>query len=130
MSYSPDMLKYRVVILNRKTGTPSKWGKDGDGVEWEASQPIHADVTWAKGARAMNQGALDAYAVIEVRMYWNNVVTMRSRIVFEGHTYAILPETFHPDHMGNTIQFHCQMIVNDDNPSSSDIGPAESISDI
>ena len=131
MSYSPDLLKYRVIVLNRKQATTSKWGKDGEGVEWEASQPIRADVTWAKGARAMNQGALDAYGVVEVRMYWNNVVNMRSRIIFEGQTYNILPETFHPDHMSNTIQFHAQAILNDsENPSSSDIGPAESISDI
>ena len=131
MSYSPDLLKYRVIVLNRKQATSSKWGKDGEGVEWEASQPIRADVTWAKGVRAMNQGALDAYGVIEVRMYWNNVVNMRSRIIYDGQTYNILPETFHADHMENTIQFHAQVILNDsENPSSSDLGPAESISDI
>lgn len=131
MSYSPDLLKYRVIVLNRKQATSSKWGKDGEGVEWEASQPIRADVTWAKGVRAMNQGALDAYGVVEVRMYWNNVVNMRSRIIYDGQTYNILPETFHADHMENTIQFHAQVILNDsENPSSSDLGPAESISDI
>ena len=131
MSYSPDLLKYRVIVLNRKQATSSKWGKDGEGVEWEASQPIRADVTWAKGVRAMNQGALDAYGVVEVRMYWNNVVNMRSRIIFDGQLYNILPETFHADHMSNTIQFHAQVILNDsENPSSSDLGPAESISDI
>lgn len=129
--YSPDLLKYRVTVLNRKQATSSKWGKDGEGVEWEASQPIRADVTWAKGVRALNQGALDAYGVIEVRMYWNNVVNMRSRIIYDGQTYNILPETFHADHMENTIQFHAQVILNDsENPSSSDLGPAESISDI
>ena len=131
MSYSPDLLKYRVIVLNRKQATSSKWGKDGEGVEWEASQPIRADVTWAKGVRALNQGALDAYGVVEVRMYWNNVVNMRSRIIYDGQTYNILPETFHADHMENTIQFHAQVILNDsENPSSSDLGPAESISDI
>ena len=129
--YSPDLLKYRVIVLNRKQATSSKWGKDGEGVEWEASQPIRADVTWAKGVRALNQGALDAYGVVEVRMYWNNVVNMRSRIIYDGQTYNILPETFHADHMENTIQFHAQVILNDsENPSSSDLGPAESISDI
>ena len=120
-----------MIVLNRKQATSSKWGKDGEGVEWEASQPIRADVTWAKGVRALNQGALDAYGVIEVRMYWNNVVNMRSRIIYDGQTYNILPETFHADHMENTIQFHAQVILNDsENPSSSDLGPAESISDI
>ena len=131
MSYSPDILRQRVTILNRKQATTSKWGKDGEGVEWEATQPIRANVTWSKGVRAMNQGALDAYGVVIVRMYWNNVVTMRSRMIFDGQLYNILPETFHADHQENTIQFHAQVILNDsENPSSSDIGPAESISDI
>lgn len=132
MAYSPDMLKFMVVAQNRKTAVSSKWGKDGEGVEWTDSDPIRADVTWAKGVRAMNAGSIDVYGVIMIRMYWNDVVNERSRIIFDGHIYNILPETFHADHMENTIQFHAQMIVGDNtpSPSSSDIGPAESSSDI
>ena len=47
------------------------------------------------------------------RMRWNNIITERSRIQWQGKTYQILPETFNADRQGNTIQFLCQQIVND-----------------
>jgi hypothetical protein len=44
-------------------------------------------------------------------MDWNSVITMRSRISWNGDIYQILPETFHPDKQANTIQFNAQVIV-------------------
>jgi hypothetical protein len=61
----------------------------------------------------MNAGALDAYTVMEVRTRWTDKITMRSRVKFEGNVYQIIPETFHPDKMENTLQFHMQLVVND-----------------
>ena len=132
MAYSADILKHRVVILNRKAATTSKWGKDGEGVEWEASQPIRADVSWAKGVRAMNAGAIDVYGVVIVRMYWNDIVNMRSLMVYDGQKYQILAETFHANKMENTIQFHAQVIINDNQApvSSSELGPTGTHQDI
>ena len=39
----------------------------------------------------------------------------KNGITFEmdGNVYQIIPETFHPDKMENTLQFHMQLIVND-----------------
>ena len=113
MGYSAGLLNKRVVIMNRKEAVASKWGKDGSGVEWEQAGCVWANVEWAKGKAAMNAGALDAYGVVIVRMRWNNVITMRSRIQYDGQTYQILPETFHPDKQANTIQFHAQVIINE-----------------
>jgi len=114
MSYSSGFLKDRVTILNRKEAVQGKFGLDSAGIEWEiAACGIHANVDWQKGKTAMNAGALDAYGVKIVRMRWNNIVTERSRIQWQGRTYQILPETFNADRQGNTIQFLCQQIVND-----------------
>ena len=33
--------------------------------------------------------------------------------VFDNNVYQIIPETFHPDKMENTLQFHMQLVVND-----------------
>ena len=113
MAYTSGLLKRRVTILNRKEAQQGKFGLDSAGIEWENMGCVHANVDWQRGKTAMNAGALDSYGVKIVRMRWNNIVTERSRIQWQGKTYQILPETFNPDRQGNTIQFLCQQIVND-----------------
>lgn len=114
MAFTSGFLKDRITILNRKEAVQGKFGLDSAGIEWEiAACGIHANVDWQKGKSGMTAGALDAYGVKIVRMRWNNIVTERSRIQWQGKTYQILPETFNPDRQGNTIQFLCQQIVND-----------------
>ena len=113
MAYSTGILKHRVTILNRKEAQQGKFGLDSAGVEWENMGSVWADVDWQKGKSGMTAGALDAYGVKIVRMRWNNIITERSRIQWQGRTYQILPETFNADRQGNTIQFLAQQIVND-----------------
>ena len=113
MAYSSGMLDKLVTILNRKEAETSKFGLDGDGVKWEDTACVHANISWAKGMRSLNAGALDAYAVKQVRMRWTSDVTMRSRIKYEDQTYQILPETFNADRRANTIQFLMQGIINE-----------------
>ena len=113
MAYSTGILKDRVTILNRKDAVQGKFGLDSAGIEWEDMGSVWASVDWQKGKSGMTAGALDAYGVKIVRMRWNSIITERSRIQWQGKTYQILPETFNPDHQGNTIQFLCQQIVND-----------------
>ena len=113
MAYTAGFLKDLVTVLNRKKAVQGRMGLDSAGIEWENMGCVHANVDWQKGKSGMTAGALDAYGVKIVRMRWNNIITERSRIQYEGRTYQILPETFNADHQGNTIQFLCQQIVND-----------------
>ena len=113
MAYTSGILRFMIQVQNRKAATGSRYGIDGDGIEWEDGDILHANVTWAKGVKAMNAGALDAYTVMEVRTRWTDKITMRSRVKFDGNVYQIIPETFHQDKMENTLQFHMQLIVND-----------------
>ena len=113
MAYSTGILRFIIQVQNRKAAQGSQFGIDGDGIEWQDGDILHANVTWAKGVKAMNAGALDAYTVMEVRTRWTDKITMRSRVKFDGNVYQIIPETFHPDKMENTLQFHMQLIVND-----------------
>lgn len=113
MSYSSGLLNKRVTILNRAEATTSDWGKDAQGVEWERCCHVWASIDYTKGKRAMNAGALDVYAVVLVRMRWNGMVTMRSRIEHHGQMYQIIGETFHADKQANTIQFNAQIIINE-----------------
>ena len=113
MAYTSGFLKDRVTILNRKEAQQGKFGLDSAGIEWENMGCVHANVDWQKGKSGMTAGALDAYGVKIVRMRWNNIVTERSRIQWQGKTYQILPETFNANRQENTIQFLCQQVVND-----------------
>ena len=113
MGYSSGFLKDRVTILNRKEAVQGKFGLDSAGIEWENVGCVHANVDWQKGKSGMTAGALDAYGVKIVRMRWNNIITERSRIQYDGRTYQILPETFNANRQENTIQFLCQQIIND-----------------
>ena len=108
-------MKERVTILNRVAAKDGRFGLDSAGIEFEPAKTVWAEVTWAKGKQAMNAGALDVYGVVMVRMRYNTTVTERSRIQYQGKTYQIIGETFHPARQDNTIQFHAQQIVKDKN---------------
>ena len=110
--YSAGLRRHRIVIQNRKEQTQGKYGIDSKGIEWENGPTVWADVNWTKGKSAMREGALDAYGVVLVRMRYTDKVNMRSRIVYDGETYVILPETFHADFQNNTLQFNAQILVN------------------
>lgn len=126
MGYSSGFLNKRILVQNRKAAVQSKFGIDSNGPEYEDIVCLHANVGWKKGLGGLHEGALDVYGVVEVRMRWTNQVNERSRIVYEGRTYQIIPETFHPDRQDNTIQFLAQVIINDKTPaptpSNSDLG--------
>lgn len=113
MAYTSDLLKDRVIILNRAEAVQNRFGLDAGGVNWEQTACVYASVDWAKGKTAMNAGALDVYGVVMVRMRWNDKITLRSRIIYDEKTYQILGDTFHADKRENTIQFHAQLVIND-----------------
>lgn len=112
MAYSSGLLNKRVTILNRAAATAGQWGIDGRGIEWKEAGQVWASVDWAKGKSALNAGAIDAYGVVMVRMRWNGIVNLRSRVkTSEGAVYQILPETFREDKAANTIQFAAQQVI-------------------
>ena len=109
--YSSGMRNHLVIIQNRKEPKAGAYGIDSTGVEWKDTCRVWASVDWQKGKRALSEGALDSYGVVMVRMNWTPQVNMRSRIVHEGQVYQILPETFHCDQQGNTVQFLAQIVI-------------------
>ena len=113
MAFSTGFLKDRITILNRTGETSGKFGIDTNGISWEVSAEVWASVEWARGKSALNAGAVDAYSYLLIRMRWTSAVNMRSRSTHNGKTYQIIPETFHEDRQGNTIQFNAQLVIND-----------------
>lgn len=114
MAYTSGMLHDEIFVQNRSEAQMGDFGVDSDGIGWvQNPNPFPCNVSWQKGTAGMREGALDAYGIIIVRMRWTDLITMRSRIVFDGHTYQILPETFHPYYQENTLQFLAQIIINE-----------------
>lgn len=127
MSYQAGFLNSIIIPLNRKKAVVGKLGIDGTGIEWKEEMPLHANVDFTRGKSGMNVGSLDVYSVKIVRMRWNNIINERSRIKYKDKIYQILPETFHAQLRENQIQFHMQLVINDENeepepePSSSEV---------
>lgn len=113
MAYSTGMMRKRITILTPEAMTVGKYGRGSSGQTYKSVATVWAAVDWAKGMRTMNAGAIDVYGLVMVRMRWTDIITMRCRIVYEGQTYQILPETFHGDKQQNTIQFNAQAVINE-----------------
>ena len=110
MPYDSGFRHEIIIPLNRKAATVGKYGVDSGGVQWEEGNPLHANVDYNRGKRAMNAGALDAYAVKIVRMNYTDKINERSRIKYQGKIYQIMPETFNVNFHENTLQFLMQQV--------------------
>ena len=104
MAYTSGLLKYRVIILNKQVATGF-----GETTSYQPATTVWADVTWKKGQKALNEGALDAQDTVMIRMRWNNVVTRDSRLQHDGVVYQI--QSLHADRQANTIQITAQEVV-------------------
>jgi SPP1 family predicted phage head-tail adaptor len=104
MGYSSGILRERVTIKN-KTGSAAF----GDKTSYEEVATVWANVTWKKGQKSLNEGALDSVDTVLIRMRWNNIVTRDSLLLHNGTTYQI--QSFHADYHENTIQITATEIV-------------------
>lgn len=106
MGYSAGLLNSRVTILNKVD--PSQQGF-GETTRYEAAACVWANVTWKKGQRALNEGAMDSQDTVMIRMRYNTVVSRDSRLEHDGTTYQI--QSLHADRQDNTIQITATEIV-------------------
>lgn len=106
MGYSSGILNKRVKILKKKD--PAQKGF-GETTTYEEAGCVWADVTWKKGQKALNEGALDSMDTVMIRMRWNSIVTRDCQLECEGVTYQI--QSMHADRRENTIQITATEIV-------------------
>jgi SPP1 family predicted phage head-tail adaptor len=105
MSYPSGLLRHRVTIQNKVVTTTF-----GDTTGYVDVKTVWADVTWAKGAKSLREGALDAYDTVMIRMRWNGIVTCDSHLKTGGNVYQI--QSLHDDYQTNTIQITATELVN------------------
>ena len=106
MGYSSSILKWHVAILKKKDAGEKAFGEK---TEYETVACVHANVTWKKGQKSLNEGALDSIDTVLIRMRWNTLVRRDSQLVYDGVTYQI--QSFHADRQDNTIQITATEIV-------------------
>ena len=106
MGYSSGILNHMVAILKKKDADKLEFGEK---TEYEQVACVHANLTWKKGQKALNEGALDAQDTVMFRMRWNSIVTRDCRLQCEGVTYQI--QSLHADRQENTLQITATEIV-------------------
>jgi SPP1 family predicted phage head-tail adaptor len=118
MSYQAGFRHCRVTIRNKVVAT-----QFGETTSYQDAATVWAAKTWKHGAKALQEGALDAYDKVLFRMNYNDIVKRDSLLVCEGKTYQIL--SLDGEYQKNEIEILAQEIVQDAptyTPSMSEIG--------
>ena len=106
MGYSASILRWHVAILKKKEPAEKAFGEK---TEYEQVACVHANLTWKKGQKALNEGALDNVDTVMFRMRWNNIITRDCLLECDGVIYQI--QSLHADRMEDTIQITATEIV-------------------
>ena len=104
MSYQAGFRHCRVTIRNKVVAT-----QFGETTSYQDGPTVWAAKTWKHGAKALQEGALDAYDKVLFRMNWNNIVKRDSLLVCEGKTYQIL--SLDGEYQKNEIEILAQEVV-------------------
>ena len=108
MTYSTGLLRHRVQILQR-VQQASEFGSKGGAVTYEPIKTVWAEAKFTKGAKALREGALDAYDTVMFRMRYTNSVNRDNFIGYQGKVYQIM--SFNADYQDNIIQITATEIV-------------------
>jgi head-tail adaptor len=106
MGYSAGILRWRVAIMKKKDPGDRAFGAK---TEYEQVACVHANMTWKKGQKSLNEGALDSIDTVMFRMRWNNIVDRDCLLECDGVTYQI--QSLHADRYDNTLLITATEIV-------------------
>ena len=99
-------MKHRITVLNKKDPSQVKFGERA---KFEETVCLWADVTWKKGQKALNEGALDSMDTVLIRTRWSSQISRDSLIEYEGVRYQI--QSLHSDKHDNTTQITATEMV-------------------
>lgn len=105
MAYQSGFIHQRVTIRNKVLDGV----EFGDTTQYQDVVTVWANVAFSKGAKALHEGALDAYDTVIIRMRWNSIVSRDSHLVHDGKEYQIT--SFHRDRRENIVQITAVEIV-------------------
>ena len=109
MSFSSGFLNQRITIARRAEEQNSTFGKQGQ-PKYTIIGTFWANHTFSKGAKALHEGALDAYETAMFRMRFCDCVDRWCIIKYEGKWYQI--QSLNSDRQSNQIQITAIEMVN------------------
>lgn len=126
--YSAGMLNHKIFFARRVKAEAGKHGLDSGGIKYAIVTPdgVSAGVTFKKGARAFNNGAVEDYDLLMFRVRCRKDIDRWCLIKYHNTWYQI--ESFNEEFTDNKIQITAREMTNQDvtivtppEPSSSEI---------
>lgn len=109
MAISSGMRDKRVTFLQKTESDGGKFGRGAAAPTWEKSFVCWANVTFARGTKALRHGALDAYDVIMVRTLYQPKANRMMRLQYDNRTWEI--ESYNADRTTNDLQITAHEVV-------------------
>jgi SPP1 family predicted phage head-tail adaptor len=110
MAYGAGMLKYRIKIAKRAADTMGKYGQNSGGQKYQLLGTFWAGETFSKGAKALQEGAMEAYDVLMFRMRYRSDIDRWCLIQYRGKWYEI--KSLQEDYQDNQIQIIAKEMAN------------------
>lgn len=102
MAYNTSILDQRVEVWARQAADEGEFGVGSAGTTYVKVAEVWANVSWARGIKAMRAGAMDAYDSVMVRTRYNDLLKRDCRLKIGGTFYQI--DSFNGSRRENTIQ--------------------------
>ena len=99
----------RVTFLQKTESDGGKFGRGAAAPTWEESFVCWANVTFARGTKALRHGALDAYGVIMVRTLYQPKANRTMRLQYDNRTWEI--ESYNADRTTNDLQITAHEVI-------------------
>ena len=99
----------RVTLLRKVETDGGRFGRGASAPAWEEHRTVWANVTFARGTKALRHGALDAYDVIMVRTLYVAGASRSMRLRYDGRVYEI--ESFNSDRTTNDLQITAHEVI-------------------
>ena len=109
MAYSTGMLNKRIRIAKRVENQDRQFGEDGQ-PKYEWLGWFWASEKWNKGAKSLQNGALEAYDVVMFRLRYHECIDRWCVIQYEGRWYQI--QSFNENKQDNQIQITATEMAN------------------
>lgn len=102
MPISSGMRDKRVTFLQKQESDGGRYGRGAAAPTWEPAFTAWANVTFARGTKALRHGSLDAYDVIMIRTLYQPKANRTMRMQYDNRTWEI--ESYNSDRSTNELQ--------------------------
>ena len=103
MAYTGGFLNRRIELFNRQESKSGEYGREAG--EYVPDGKIWANVSWARGTRALRELSVDNFQSVMIRTDWTERIVRGTRIIVDGIMYEC--ESPHGSKAENVLQVTC-----------------------